>query len=132
MVEVTMLVPGDAVPHFEVRTLEGKLFNYSSIWQHKNLLLVTLPTADAGSTDDYVTELSTRLQHLGDQDLEFVITRDLIPGVSDSAVLVADRWGEVVYTAAEPAAADLPALQEVLEWVNYLNNRCPECEGEAR
>jgi hypothetical protein len=127
-----MLARGDTVPHFEVRTLQGELFSYSSIWQRKNLLLVTLPTLDAGSTEDYLTELSTRLQHLGDQALEYVITRDLIPGISASAVLVADRWGEIVYTVEASDVAGLPAPQDVLEWVNYLNNRCPECEGEAR
>ena len=127
-----MLVPGDTVPHFEVRTRQGKLFSYSSIWQRKNLLLVTLPTLDAGPTEDYIAELAARLQHVGDHDVEYVITRDLIPGISSSALLVADRWGEIVYTVEESDVADLPAPQEVLEWVNYLNNRCPECEGEAK
>ncbi len=124
-----MLVRGDTVPHFEVRTLQGELFSYSSIWQRKNLLLVTLPALDAVSTEGYVSELSACLQHLSDQDLEYVLTRDFIPGISGSSVLVADRWGEIVYTVEE---SDVAASQDVLEWVNYLNNRCPECEGEAR
>jgi hypothetical protein len=127
-----MLVPGDTVPHFEVRTRQGKLFTYSSIWQRKNLLLVTVPTLNAGPTEDYIAELASGLQHVGDHDLEYVITRDLIPGISGSAVLVADRWGEIVYAVEESDVADLPAPQDVLEWVNYLNNRCPECEGEAK
>jgi len=127
-----MLVPGDTVPHFEIRTVQGELFSYSSIWQRKNLLLVSLPALDADSIEDYVTELSTRVQHLGDQGLEYVITRDVIPALSSSAVLVADRWGEIVYTVADSVVADMPAPEDVLEWVKYLNNRCPECEGEAK
>jgi hypothetical protein len=127
-----MLVPGDTVPHCQVRTRQGKLFSYSSIWQRKNLLLVTLATLDAGPTEDYIAELAARLQHVGDHDLEYVITRDLIPGISGWALLVADRWGEIVYTVEESDVADLPAPQEVLEWLNYLNNRCPECEGETK
>jgi hypothetical protein len=131
-VEVTMLVTGDTVPHFEVRTRQGKRFSYSSIWQRKNLLLVRFPSLDPGPTEDYITELAARLQPVGDHDLEFVITRDLIPGISDSAVLIADRWGEIVYAVEKSDVADLPAPRDVVEWVNYLNNRCPECEGEAR
>ena len=42
-----MLQRGDSIPHFEVRGLEGGPFKYSTIWQHKNLLLVVLPTLDS-------------------------------------------------------------------------------------
>ena len=126
-----MLQRGDAVPHFEVRTVEGELFSYSSIWQRKNLLLVTLPALDSGSTA-YMSDLSTRFQDLADQDLECVITRETIPGVAGSAVVVADRWGEVVFSVGKSDVGHLPAPQELVDWVTYLNNQCPECEGEAR
>jgi peroxiredoxin len=126
-----MLQRGDAVPHFEVRTAEGAPFSYSSIWQRKNLLLVTLPTLDSDSTA-YMSNLIARLRDLTDQDLECVVTRELIPGVGGSAVVVADRWGEVVYSVAKSDVANLPAPPKLVEWVTYLNNECPECEGEAR
>ena len=52
-----MLDRGDAVPHFEVRTVGGDVFGYSTIWQQKNLVLITLsPNASDGS---YVSELSS-------------------------------------------------------------------------
>jgi hypothetical protein len=127
-----MLQRGDAVPHFEVRTVEDEPFSYSSIWQRKNLLLVSLPTIDADSARGYITDLTTCLRQLGDQNLEHVITRDGIPGVSGSTVLVADRWGEIVHAVEVADLAQLPSSQELLEWVNYVNNQCPECEGEAR
>ena len=127
-----MLQRGDAVPHFEVRSVDGELFCYSSIWQRKNLLLVSLPTLDSDSTSGYIAELGQRLRDLGDRDLELIVTRDSIPGVSISTVLVADKWGEVVYAVGASEVSDLPSPQELVEWVNYLNNRCPECEGEAR
>ena len=127
-----MLQRGDAVPHFEVRTVEGELFSYSSIWQRKNLLLVSLPTIDVDSARGYITDLSTRLKELGDQNLEHVITRDGIPGVSGSTVLVADRWGEVLHAVDTSELAHLPPPEDLLEWVTYVNYQCPECEGEAR
>ena len=127
-----MLQRGDSVPHFEARTLEGVPFSYSTIWQHKNLLLVTIPAPVSASTSAYAAEVTARLRQFGDPDLECVITHDQVPGISTPAVVVADRWGEVVFAVETSDAADLPAPQELMEWVNYVMNQCPECEGEAR
>ena len=127
-----MLQRGDSVLHFEVRTLEGEPFRYSTIWQHKNLLLVTIPTLDSASTNAYAAEVTARIQESGDRDLECVITRDQVPGISAPAVVVADRWGEVVFAEEKSDVADLPAPEDLMEWVNYMMNQCPECEGEAR
>lgn len=127
-----MLRRGDSIPHFEARTLEGEMFRYSTIWQHKNLLLVTIPTLDSASTDAYAAEVTAGLREFDDQTLKCVITHDQVPGMSAPAVVVADRWGEVVFAAQKSHVADLPAPQELREWVNYLINQCPECEGEAR
>jgi hypothetical protein len=127
-----MLQRGHSVPHFEVRRLEGEPFRYSTIWQHKNLLLVTIPTPDSQSTSAYAADVTTRVRELGNQDVECVITQDPVPGVSAPAVVVADRWGEIVFAVEKCDVSDLPAPQELMEWLNYVRNQCPECEGEAR
>jgi hypothetical protein len=41
-----MLQTGDLIPHFTVTTFSGESFDYSDIWQRKNLVLVLLPHAD--------------------------------------------------------------------------------------
>jgi hypothetical protein len=41
-----MLHRGGSVPHFEVKTIGGELFSYSSIWQRKNLVLLAIPAAE--------------------------------------------------------------------------------------
>jgi hypothetical protein len=64
--------------------------------------------------------------------VECVITEGQVPGISAPAVVIADRWGEVVFAVEKADVADLPAPQELMEWVNYVLNQCPECEGEAR
>jgi hypothetical protein len=127
-----MLQRGDSVPHFEVRSYEGQPFKYSAIWQHKNLLLVTIPTLRSESTTAYALAVTARVREVGDQDVECVITQDPVPGVSAPAVVVADRWGEVVFAVEKSDVSDLPAAQELLEWLNLVRNKCPECEGEAR
>jgi hypothetical protein len=47
-------------------------------------------------------------------------------------VLLADRWGEIVHLTAASESARSPAPGELIEWLEYIQNRCPECEGEAR
>ncbi len=41
-----VLQRGDPVPHFRVTTIEGLGVAYSTVWQHRILVLVTLPVSD--------------------------------------------------------------------------------------
>jgi hypothetical protein len=126
-----MLERGDSVPHFEVKMIGGELFSYASIWQRKNLLLITLPGPDSESAAGYLADLTARLQELGD-DVAGVVTRDSVPHVPPFGVLVADRWGEVVFAVERSDVSDLPPPRELVEWLNFVRNQCPECEGEAK
>jgi hypothetical protein len=60
------------------------------------------------------------------------MTRDDVPGLRAPGALVADRWGEIVYVAPIAEAAGSPTVAELLEWLEYVQHRCPECEGEAK
>ncbi len=125
-----MLDRGDAVPHFEVRTLGCDVFAYSTIWQQKNLVLITVsPDASDGG---YVSQMSALSSEFNVRECICVITRDTVAGLPAPGALVADRWGEIVHVVAASEIAALPRPAELLEWVEYLENRCPECEGEAR
>ena len=130
MTDATMLQRGDMVPHFEVGTLTGSVFCYATIWQQKNLVLVCLPAADLDDT--YVSALTARLPDFRERDTECVITQDGVAGVAAPGVLIADRWGEIVYVAAFPTPDRLPDPAELLDWVDDVQRRCPECEGEAK
>ena len=127
-----MLQRGDSVSHFHVKTLQREEFSYSTIWQRKNLILVTLPDPDSDSARSYVSGLTDRSDEFSRGAAECVITRDSVAGVPGPAALVADRWGEVVYVAATSEVEDLPRADELLDWLDYLQTRCPECEGEAK
>jgi hypothetical protein len=127
-----MLQRGDSVPHFEVRSLEGEPFEYSTIWQRKNLVLVSLPTIDSEPASAYAADVIARVREFGDQDVACVATQDRVQGISPPAVIVADRWGEIVLAVENSEIADFPAPQELIEWLTYVSNQCPECEGEAR
>lgn len=127
-----MLQPGDSIPHFEVKTLGGEMFSYSTVWQRRNLVLLAIPTAESGAPGAYLSRLVALRPELTARDAECVVTGDRVPGIQSPAVVVADKWGEIVHVAAAPHVDDLTSPEELLDWVDYLDRRCPECEGEAK
>ena len=127
-----MLQRGDLLPHFTVTTLHGDEFSYATIWQRRNLVLVALPVTDSESARSYVSELAARGAEFSDCDADCVITQDRVQAIPSPAVLVADQWGEIIYIAAKSDIRELPQVEEVLEWLRYVESRCPECEGESK
>ncbi len=126
-----MLQTHQLIPHFGVTDLAGERVHYSSLWQRKNLVLVTLPDVEARSLD-YAGRLMALARGLNDADTKWIVTEDRVAGVPCPSVVVADQWGEVAHVAHPSRVEDLPAPEELVEWVRYLGYRCPECEGEAR
>ena len=129
LVERSTLERGGAVPHIDVRTIDGQAFDYATIWQRKNLVLVALPASSADAA--YATELLARAREFHTRNTALVVTRVPVSGLPPPAVLIADRWGEIVHVAASDASS-LPGAGDLLEWIDYLERRCPECEGEAK
>jgi hypothetical protein len=126
-----MLQARDLIPHFNVMTLSGERFVYSDIWQRKNLVLISLPQADAVASTKYVSHVMSHISELTRGDSALVITRDKVAGLPSPGVIVADRWGEIQYAADAAGADDLPSPQELVEWLQYVQSQCPECQGEA-
>ena len=127
-----MLQTGDLLPHFTVTTFSGESFDYSDVWQRKNLALVLLPPAELAASTKYVDQLTARMSELTGDDSACVITRDSVSGVPSPGVVVADRWGEIRYVAEEDTVDDLPGPDDLIEWLRYVQHQCPECEGEAK
>ena len=121
----------DLVPHFEVTDLSGRRVAYSSIWQRKNLVLVILPDAGPRSRR-YVDRLSTSIRTMNAGDTSWIVTRDPVDGLPRPGVVVADQWGEIAHVAGAAVVEELPAPDELIDWLRYVQSRCPECEGEAR
>ena len=126
-----MLQAHDLVPHFNVAVLSGERFAYAEIWQRKNLVLILLPQSEATAGATYVSRLTVQISKLNGNDTALVITRDRVPGLPSPGVVVADRWGEIQYVADASGVDDLPSPQELIEWLQYVQSQCPECEGEA-
>jgi hypothetical protein len=121
----------DLLPHFTVTTIEGRRVAYSTFWQRKNLLLVSLPSV-GGPLDEYAEAVSARAPEWDDHETACVITRDHVPGVPTPSVLIADRWREIYLVSTFDSSASAPSIADLLESVAHVHMRCPECEGEAR
>lgn len=121
---------GDTLPHFETRTIAGARFDYATVWQRRHLVLIRLPAT--ASADDYAGALYERTADFDAHQSVCVVTHDEGPGLPSPAALVADRWGEVVYLITPARIEDMPTPQDLIEWTEHLEHRCPECEGEAR
>jgi hypothetical protein len=76
--------------------------------------------------------LSQRRADVAAHDTRYVLTYDAVSGVPHPGVLIADRWGEIYAVFDGAFASDLPAVDEIVEWLRYIHHECPECQGEAR
>ena len=127
-----MLEKGQLLPHFTVRTIDAEAIDYSAIWQHRNLVLVTVPAEEPHGSRHYAGAMANRRTELDRLDAVGIVTHDAIPGVPSPGWLVADRWGEIAVVSRVDRLADLPSLDELFAWLRYVQIRCAECEGEAR
>lgn len=125
------LKQGDHVKAFEVIDLDGVRVRYADLWQRKDLILVTLP-GDSAEARAYATHLADALRDANPRETAFVVTAGHGPGAGRPGLLVADRWGEIQFAAESPSVEGLPDPADVAEWVQFVQMRCPECEGEAR
>ena len=126
-----MLERGDLMPMFSATNrVSNTRVAYEDIWQRRNLLLVRVPSGDPSAT--YVDSLIARSGELQQDDAQLIITADEVPGVPSPGVVVADQWGEIVYVAGADHPSALPDADELIEWLQFVRYRCPECEGETR
>jgi hypothetical protein len=121
----------DQMPMFTITRADGTRVRYENIWQRKNLLLVSLPADDPASST-YAASLDVLAPDLDACDAVLLVTRERIEGVPSPGVVVADRWGEVYHVKEADRAAVLPAPGELSDWLRFVRNECPECQGETR
>ena len=129
MNDTSPLQPGHRVPHFELRDVDGRPVRYADTWQRRNLVFVSLPENQGG---EYVAELRARAPAFDELECTWVAAHEPLPGLAAPGLLVADRWGEIVHIATPPSVRDLPPANLLLQWLEAIEHRCPECEGEAR
>jgi hypothetical protein len=124
---------GDRVPHFDVTRHDGSRVRYATeIWQSRNLLLLSIPDRARAEFAGYLETLTRRLADISGQETTSVVTSEAVPGVPHPGLLIADRWGEIFLVVDATAAADLPDVDDLVEWLGYVQRQCPECQGETK
>ena len=118
---------GGALPFFDVTTVTGERIKYADLWQRRNVLLVCLPADETTAHTSYANALARHSAELDAYSAVPVVTRDAVAGLPQPSAVIADRWGEVQYLAS-----GLPPVQSLLDTLDYVQRRCPECEGEWR
>ena len=126
------LEKGDVLPFFEVTTVDDGRVRYAELWQRKNVVVVSLPPSATAHDSEYANEIVRRSAEFDSFCAVCIVTRDAIRGVPLPGVVIADRWGEIQFLASSAAVSDLPDPQELLDTLDYVRQRCPECEGESR
>ena len=121
------LTAGDALPFFDVVTVDGTRVAYEQFWQQRNVVLVSLSSEATVYERQLVTALIGRRAEFDALEAVCVVMRDAVAGVPQPGVVIADRWGEV-----QSVASGLPEPQDLLDTLEYLQQKCPECEGESR
>lgn len=116
------------VPHFDVSTVDGRRVRYDDIWQRRNLVLVIISANERETAAQYASQLQARAEEFEREETRVVVTIDTVSTLPATTVLVADRWGEILYRAS---ASDpdwrLPDAEELLSWVHFAQIQCPEC-----
>ncbi len=113
---------GDQVSDVEGRTPDGRVVRYRDAWQKKALVLITLPAKGDRGIAAYRDDLSRRAAEVTAHDA-LIIVRD----GANPAVVITDRWGEVRYVGDR-----LLSVDEIVEWLRFVQMECPECQGETR
>ena len=128
-----MLQTGDAVPHRVIRDLSGRAVSYrDEVWQKRNVVLIALPQHPTADDASYVEAVDAARDRFAATQTAVIVTHDVIPGLEPYAVLVADRWGEIATVEHADTPSALPGIEQLVEWVEFVQQQCPECQGETR
>jgi hypothetical protein len=123
-----VLGPGDLIPSFEGQAVDGRRLRYEELWQRRNLVLFVLSAAARAEALSDLAAVEAGLSKLQPDDTTLVICDHTIAGVPLDAVVVADRWGEIAYVhELKPNREEWPSRDEILEWVEFIRIKCPEC-----
>jgi hypothetical protein len=90
------------------------------------LVLVSPQERDDGARCQ--SQLQARRGEFEREETTVVVTTDAVPKLPTPAVLVADRWGEILYleTSSGDQTFRFPDVNELLSWMHFIAIQCPE------
>jgi len=146
----TETTTGRLLRFFALQSIDGKEVNLSDYRRHKNLVLffhhgAACPicqkvlqqlTADPNAYRQdravFVSISPDNPTSLGPES-DFVALRDVDnralqqQGLVNPSVIVTDRYGEIFAVWDGGATHDLPCVEDITEWLTFIENLCVEC-----
>jgi hypothetical protein len=123
----------ELVRHFTVTDVRRGPVNYASdVWQKRGLVLIALPPESSPDEARFLARVAALDDSFTAADAASIVTRDSVAGLPPYGVLIADRWGEIAFTRFSTSLTALPGADDLLEWIEYVQRQCPECQGEVR
>ncbi len=143
---------GHRLRDFELTSTRGDKVRLSDYRGHANLVIAVADTR--GETAELLSQLDSRYPQIRAEDAEVLLIappdatelpehrfpilvdgdgrmhRELGAEINppQAAVYVADRFGEVYGAYRTADGHPLPSVGEVLNWLEFINRQCPECE----
>jgi hypothetical protein len=121
-----IIAPPHFVPHFVVEAVGGGRVRYSHLWQRRILVLVVGRPEDGEALRRYASQLNESRGAFDECDATVVVTTDDVRDFPAPTIVVADRWGEVQHRR-HFAIAEPPDADDLLSWVRFVRDQCPEC-----
>jgi peroxiredoxin len=131
---------------FALETPEGREIRSQSYRQRSNLVLLFHHGRDCARCHEMLADFDAGSEEIRDQSATILAIGPEAPaasfpmlldssgevtarqGLTVPAVVIVDRFGEI--WAAWEGGADhrLPSSKDVIEWLEFLEVQCPECE----
>ena len=90
--------PRSQVPHFSLLTVDGRHVHYADLWQHRNLVFVSIDPQRGADSERYATTLRSRSADFEAAEASLVVTAEAIDGLPSPGIVIAGRWGEIIHT----------------------------------
>ena len=92
---------------------------------------------ETGVTPCFEVHVNMWSEHFGRiQKVAEAVEREGPPAEGRAIGRIVGSWDRATLTACRSSAGEatraVPSLDDLLEWLRYVQHRCPECEGEAR
>jgi hypothetical protein len=115
--------------------------------QQGSRVLLFVRDAALGGARSYISALEARVEELREwYGSALLVTERAVPETTipraraaadawaalgipegESALIIADRWGDVYSAQHSRSFGDLPSTDQIEEWIRFLAMQCPEC-----
>lgn len=95
--------------------------------ENNSRVLVILLEGEDSTSEAQASQLPYVLASDGDGKVHRNLGATAAAGSAVPTIYITDRFGEVFADFQNPNAASLPAAEEIIRWLEFINQQCEEC-----